>query len=104
MSTKEQHELIERIKHISNSKDFENEVSQIRAKTLIKEIGHNPEYSWKYVESRIVRNSSAASFMLEILSLNDVNLLKELGTSPLRLAFIWESLGRLGEKTSKDKA
>ncbi len=63
-----------------------------------------PQIDWSYVESRVVRNAIAASFMLEMLSISDPSKLDEIEKASLRLALIWESLGKLGEKTDVTKA
>lgn len=80
---------------------FQSEVAQIRAKALLKEItGQIPPYKWSYIAGRVIRNISAATFSLEVLSQKDSGKLKELETASRQLALVWESLAKLAERTT----
>lgn len=89
------------IMNLYNDPLFQSEVAQIRAKALLKEItGQIPPYKWSYLAGRVVRNISAATFSLEVLSQRDSTKLKELEIAARQLALVWESLAKLEERTT----
>ena len=90
---------------LSGDRTFQLEVAQIRAKALLREVSDViPPYRWSYVASRVVRNLTATLFSLETLSRTYPDRLKELEDAARQFALTWESLAKLGERTSRDTA
>jgi len=81
------------------------EIAQIRAKALLREVtGEIPPYKWSYNPGKIVRNITAATFGLGILSQMHVAELKGLEAAARNLALAWEALAKLEESTSRTTA
>ena len=98
-------EWVEKITSIYNDSQFINDVKTIKSKSLLSEIAtYEKKYSFDFVESRIVRNATATSFMIENLASQEITRLKELEPLSLKSALVWENLGRLNERTDKAKA
>jgi len=97
--------LTKNILSLFNNPSFQTEVAQIRAKALLKEVsGQIPSYNWTYIASRVVRNITAAIFDIETISQTDLNKLKVAEVATRQFALTWESLAKLGERTSRDAA
>lgn len=94
-----------KILNLHNDTSFQREVAQIRAKALLKEVsGEIPPFNWNYVPARVVRNVTAATFSLEALSFENVARLKNIEMVARQFALAWESLAKLGERTSTSTA
>jgi replicative superfamily II helicase len=84
---------------------FQSEVAQVRAKALLTEVtGQAPSYKWTYVAPRLVRNTTAALFDLETISFSQPTLVAGLQSAARQFAQTWESLAKLGERTSRQTA
>lgn len=96
---------IKQIASISGNDKFQSDVAQIQSKGLLREMKATvPDYNWTYLESIIQRNASVMSFMIESMAEENLDLLKNIGQSTLRLALLWENLARLKERTNPQKA
>src|SRR6266571_8174404 len=95
--------LADRVLNLSN--EIGGEVSQIRAKALLKEVsGEVSQYNWTYNSSRVVRNIAGATFVLTALSQRNLAELARLDKAAYRFALTWESLAKLGEGVSRETA
>lgn len=84
---------------------FEIEAAQIQAKALLSEVAEQmPQYDWKYIARRVVRNLVAATFDLENISLEESDRVDEFSAAARKFALIWESLAQLQEATSRETA
>lgn len=84
---------------------FEIEAAQIQAKALLSEVAEQmPQYDWRYVARRVVRNLVAATFDLENISLEDSGQVDEFSAAARKFALVWESLAQLQEGTSRETA
>lgn len=89
---------IKKMESLINNEVFQRETAQIRAKALFKEvIGEIPDYKWRYLISRLVRNIMAINFGLETLSVEMPVVLEELQNEVKQFALLWESLAKLEE-------
>src|SRR6266566_808559 len=95
--------LAERVLTLSN--EIRGEVSQIRAKALLKEVsGEVAQYKWTYNPSRVVRNIAGATFILTALAESNITELEKLYGSAYQFALTWESLAKLGEGADRETA
>lgn len=94
-----------KILDLSEDPSFQSDISEIRAKALLKEVfGKLPAYKWKYIPTTVIRNITAATFGLQNLSLESVASLAMLKKAAHQIALTWESLAKLKEKTKENTA
>lgn len=95
---------IKNILDLSENKSFQNDIAQIRAKALLREIADPmPQYDWKYPISTTLRNIIAETFELERLSASEPSRLNDKGlqNATYQFALAWESISKLEEGSDK---
>lgn len=96
---------LERLQALSNDKTFQNDVAQVRARALLKEVTQEaPKYNWTYAPSTVIRNATAATIVFEAISRSDPSRLRDLENVARQMALIWESVEKLGERTDSETA
>jgi helicase len=87
---------------------FQNEVAQVRAKSLLSEIEqYDSGTRWRYDVVRLARNGTGAVSDLENAARRAPQLFSEsddLRQASLRVAQLWESLGRIREGSDRQPA
>ena len=86
---------------------FKNNVAQIRAKALLREVSDQmPETRWTYNVQRLLRNLSIETLDLEDISDSAPEKLDKtnLKDAAYNFALAWESLSKLGERVSSRTA
>lgn len=103
--TSEEAQTAQSLMALARDGGFQSEVAQVRAKALLTEVtGQAPSYKWTYVAPRLVRSTTAALFDLETISFSQPTLVAELQNAARQFAQAWESLAKLGERTSHQTA
>ena len=98
---------IDKLLNLFEKEGLNNDISQLKAKTLLKELESNDEtqrINWSYTPSQLVRNITGIMLELEDLIAKgyyDGDKFKGLAR---QVARAWECLGRLEESTSKETA
>ena len=96
---------LEKMGELVKDNTFQVEAAQIRARALFKEVtGEIPDYRWKYIVSRLVRNLIGINFGLEILSNEAPLVVDELQQEIKQFAILWESFSKLEEGIDGDIA
>jgi hypothetical protein len=90
---------IQNIINISSERSLLLDSSQIRAKTLIKELtGSVPSFRWSYYIPSVIRNLTALFLNLQNLSLIDTSKVYLVSVQAKWLAQVWESISKLDER------
>lgn len=98
-------QLTQAVLALAHDGRFQSEVAQVRAKAVLTEIAVQvPSYRWTYVAPRLIRNATAALFDLETIASDEPGRMAGLTTAARHFAQAWESLAKLGERTSRQTA
>ena len=97
--------LMARMQGLLSDGGFQNELAQIRAKALLKDLGE-PEKPprWTYTAGRFCRNAAAAMYALETAALAHPETAFPHTDQARQLAWAWESLARLSEGVARPLA
>ncbi len=97
--------LMARMQGLLSDGGFQNELAQIRAKALLKDLGEpeNPPH-WTYTAGRFCRNATAAMYALETAALENPDTAFPHPDQARQLALAWESLARLSEGVAQPLA
>src|SRR5436309_2103456 len=97
--------FIIKVKDIIQDKDFQNEVAQIQAKSLLSEVADKiPNYNWTYISRRVVRNITFATIQLIKFAKDEPENINSLTKEAKKVALVWEALARLSESTTTETA
>lgn len=103
--TNEIYDLEKEITSLWQSRGFEGEIAQIQAKALLSEIaGEIPQYRWKYLMPRVIRNLSFGSFGIASIIKDKFDEADKWSEFARRAALVWESLAQLREGSTVESA
>ena len=98
---------INKLLNLFEKEGLNNDISQLKAKTLLKELDSDDEtqrVKWSYIPSQLVRNIAGIMLELEDLMAKGYYDRDKFKGMARQVARAWECLGRLEERTSKETA